>query len=67
VNGQFTLGINARTRLVLDVFNLFDQKGSDIEYFYMSRLPGESGQGIADVHSHPALPRSLRLGLQLGF
>ena len=30
--------------LALDVFNLFDRKASDIDYFYASRLPGEAGR-----------------------
>ena len=66
VNGQIGLAINPRTRLVLDAFNLFDPQVSDIEYFYTSRLPGEPAEGVAGVHSHPALPRSVRLGLQIG-
>ena len=40
---------------------------SDIDYFYVSRLPGEPAAGIADVHTHPALPRTVRVGLQLSF
>ncbi len=28
--------------LALEVFNLFDEKASDIDYFYESRLPGEA-------------------------
>jgi hypothetical protein len=54
-------------RLFADVFNLFDSEASDIDYFYPSRLPGERAEGIADIHLHPALPRSFRVGLQLGF
>jgi hypothetical protein len=53
--------------VVLDVFNIFDAKVSDIDYFYTSRLPGEPSGGVADVHSHPALPRSARVGLHLSF
>lgn len=44
----------------LDVFNLFDSKDRDIEYFYASRLPGESLAGIEDIHFHPLEPRSVR-------
>jgi hypothetical protein len=40
---------------------------SDVDYFYASRLPGEPSQGIGDVHTHPVLPRAVRLGLQLAF
>jgi hypothetical protein len=52
---------------VLELFNIFDADVSDIDYFYASRLPGEPVDGIEDVHTHPALPRSARLGLQLSF
>jgi len=54
-------------KLVLDVFNLFDAKDSDIDYFYASRLPGEPLEGINDIHLHPTLPRTARLNLVLGF
>jgi hypothetical protein len=54
-------------RLVLDGFNLFNAAVSDIDYFDRSRLPGEPLDGIAGVHTHPALPRTVRLGLQVSF
>ncbi len=54
-------------RVVLDVFNVFNVKQSDIDYFYTSRLPGEPESGVEDVHSHPTLPRAARLGVQLSF
>ena len=44
----------------LDIFNLFDTKASQIDYFYTSRLPGEPADGIADRHFHPAEPFALR-------
>ena len=56
-----------RTRLVLDVFNLLDAEASDIDYYYQSRLPGEPGEGVADFHFHPTLPRTARLSLQVAF
>lgn len=59
--------IAPRTRLVLDVFNLFDRKASDIDYYYRSRLPGEPADGVDDVHLHPVEPRTARLTLQHGF
>ncbi len=54
-------------RVALDVFNLFDRKASDIDYFYASRLKGEPAEGINDVHSHPVEPRSVRLTLTTNF
>ncbi len=54
------------SELTVDVFNLFDRKLNDIEYFYPSQLPGEAAP-VADKHIHPAEPRTLRLSLRLGF
>ena len=54
------------SELTLDVFNLFDRKVNDIEYFYESRLPGEAVP-VADRHVHAAEPRTLRLTLRMGF
>lgn len=56
--------LGAKAELTLDVFNLFDRRVNDIEYFYESRLRGEAGP-VADKHVHPAEPRSLRLTLRL--
>ena len=54
-------------RLALDVFNLFDRKASDIDYYYTSRLQGEPAAGVDDVHFHPVEPRSFRLSLSATF
>lgn len=50
-------------RVSLDGFNLLDEKVSDIDYFYASRLPGES-EPVEDVHFHPAESRTVRLVLE---
>ena len=54
-------------KVALDVFNLFNRRASDIDYFYTSRLPGEAAAGVADLHSHPAEPRSVRLTVAMSF
>ena len=59
--------ITPEVRVALDVFNLFDRKASDIDYFYASRLKGEPGEGVNDVHSHPVEPRSVRVTLTANF
>ena len=59
--------LNAGTRLALDVFNLFDRKASDIDYYYASRLKGEPAEGVNDAHFHPVEPRSVRLTLTSSF
>jgi len=66
-NAELGYHVNRRTRIVGEVFNLFDARGADIDYFYASRRPGEPAEGIEDVHTHPALPRSVRVGLQVTF
>jgi outer membrane receptor protein involved in Fe transport len=66
-NGEVGYRFSSKARLVLEVFNLFDAEVSDIDYFYTSRLLGEPEDGVEDTHTHPALPRSARLGLQFSF
>ena len=53
--------------LALDVLNLSNRQSSDIAYFYTSRLPGEPAAGVADMHLHPALPRTWRLTARLDY
>ena len=50
-------------KLQLDVLNLFNAQTNQIEYYYLSRLPGEPIGGVADRHIHPAEPRAIRLTL----
>ena len=66
-NGEVGYGVTPRARLTLEVFNLFDSKVSDIDYFYTSRLPGEPAEGVDDIHTHPAIPRTARVTLQVSF
>jgi hypothetical protein len=66
-NGALGYRFSTRARLVMEVFNLFDARVSDIDYFYTSRLMGEPAGGVNDIHTHPALPRTARLGLELSF
>ena len=54
------------TQLALDVYNLFDRKVNDIEYWYDSQLPGEVAP-FADRHLHPAEPRTFRVSLSHRF
>jgi TonB dependent receptor-like, beta-barrel/TonB-dependent Receptor Plug Domain len=66
-NGDLGYRISSRARLALEFFNIFNADASDIDYFYASRLPGEPDTGVDDLHTHPALPRSLRVGLEWFF
>ncbi len=71
VRSQSSLIFNARAgykfdnglRIQLDVLNLFNAKTNQIEYYYLSRLPGEPIDGVADRHIHPAEPLAVRLTL----
>lgn len=60
VNGRLGYGFANGLSLALEVFNLFNEQASDIDYFYESRLPGEV-EPVEDVHFHPAEKRSARL------
>ncbi|WP_075791269.1 TonB-dependent receptor [Massilia putida] len=63
VNLRAGYRLRRNTSLSLDIFNLFDKKASDIDYYYQSRLTGEGPDGVNDIHFHPVEPRSLRLTL----
>jgi hypothetical protein len=71
LRSQASLIFNARAgykfdngfRLQLDVLNLFNAKTNQIEYYYLSRLPGEPIGGVADRQVHPAEPLAVRLTL----
>jgi hypothetical protein len=71
VRSQQSLIFNARAgykfdnglRLQLDILNLFNAQTNQIEYFYVSRLPGEPLDGVADRHVHPVEPLAVRLTL----
>ena len=75
VRSQSSLIFNARAgyrfdnglRLQLDVLNLFNANTNQIEYYYLSRLPGEPIDGVADRHVHPAEPLAVRLTLAARF
>ena len=53
-------------RIAFDVFNLLDANASDIDYYYASRLGGEPEGGLNDVHTHPTIPRTLRVNFIVG-
>ena len=67
VDAQVGYEIAARTRVRLDVFNLFNARTNDITYYYASRLPGEPASGVDDFHVHPGEKRSFRVTLSYAF
>jgi hypothetical protein len=66
-NGEIGYRLSRKARLVLEGYNLFDSTVADIDYFYASRLPGEPDGGVEDIHTHPAIPRTARISLQVSF
>jgi outer membrane receptor protein involved in Fe transport len=66
VNLQVGYQVARRLRVTADVFNLFNAKMSDIDYYFASRLPGEPLGGVEDIHFHPAVPRTVRVSLVVG-
>ena len=67
INGEVGYQVMKNVRLNVEVFNLFDAEVSDIDYYFTSRLPGEPLAGVDDIHFHPAVPRTVRAGLVIGF
>lgn len=67
LNIQTGYAMSANVKAVLDVFNVFNARRSDIDAFYTSRLPGEPEGGVDDIHFHPTLPRAARFGIQVTF
>ena len=70
VNLQAGYAFNNKWKLTVDVFNLLDRRASDVEYYYESRLRGETinpdptlNGGYNDIHLHPAEPVSFRVAL----
>jgi len=62
VNLRIGYKLAPRTRVMLDIFNLFNREASDIDYFYASQLRSE-GSPVDGITFHPAEPRSLRVAL----
>ncbi|MFT3804434.1 MAG: TonB-dependent receptor [Burkholderiaceae bacterium] len=65
-NARVGYAIDRDTRVSLDVFNLFDRRAADSDYYYASRLRGESA-AVDDIHYHPVEPRTARLTLTRRF
>jgi hypothetical protein len=65
LTGGYRLARNVR--LNLEIFNVFNSADADVDYYYVSRLPGEPLDGFADLHTHPTIPRTARLSIHVGF
>jgi outer membrane receptor protein involved in Fe transport len=67
INLQGGYEIAKNVKLSVDLFNVLNAQVSDIDYYFASRLPGEPLEGVKDIHFHPAVPRTARVGLVIGF
>ena len=56
-----------KLRVNASLYNLLNAEASDIDYYFASRLPGEPLTGVDDIHVHPAVPRTLRVSMIVGF
>ncbi|HEY1304344.1 MAG TPA: TonB-dependent receptor [Vicinamibacterales bacterium] len=56
-----------KLRVNASIYNLLNTEASDIDYYFTSRLPGEPLSGVDDIHVHPAVPRTLRVSMIVGF
>jgi len=66
LNARAGWRLDKRVEFTLDVLNLLEREVNDIEYYYESRLAGESAP-VADRHFHPAEPRTIRLSVRVNF
>ncbi len=67
VNAQVGYKLSETWSTAVDVFNIFDSRDNEIDYFYTSRLRGEPAEGVDDIHFHPAEPRQLRVSVTARF
>ncbi len=66
VNAKLGYAITKDVKLTMEVLNLFNRDVSDVDYYYQSQLKGETAP-VNDIHTHPAEPRALRVGLNVKF
>lgn len=61
IRTAYRLGHNYK--IGLDVFNVFDTRAYDIEYYYTYRLPGQPASGVNGITMHPMQPTSIMVTL----
>ncbi len=64
LRAALTLG---RVELTAELLNALDSKAHDIDYFYVTRLPGEPADGVEGYNSRIAEPRQVRIGARMTF
>jgi hypothetical protein len=60
LNGRLGYKIGKNVQVELEAFNLTNRRDSAIDYFYASRLKGET-EAHTDIHFHPIESRSVRV------
>ena len=60
-DGRYTFGDNWNVGLGL--YNILGVRANAADFWYIDRLRGEPADGVADVHSHPLEPRTVRITL----
>ena len=50
-----------------ELLNVFNSKRDDIDYYYVTRLPGEPAEGIEGLNSRIVEPRQVRIGITKRF
>ena len=66
LNARLAYALTPAVKVSLQILNLLDRRVSDIDYYYTSRLASEPA-AVADIHTHPAEPRTLRVGVAMRF
>ncbi len=66
VGAQLAGKLDRRTRLTVDVFNVFDQRGGPVDYFTTARIPSYRGS-LDGYLFHPGEGRGLRITVSRGF
>lgn len=66
VNGRLAYRLG-RYELAAELLNVLNSRDSEINYYYLSRLPGEPADGVNDIHLKTIEPRELRVTGTLRF
>ena len=67
VNARLTHSLSKTTRLTFDVFNIFDRRVDDLDYFQASRLRATATGPAQNYLFHPGEPRGFRILLRKTF
>lgn len=67
LNGQVGYKFGKKIQVMIQAFNLLNSHDHAIDYYYTSRLHGESAEGVDDTHYHPIETRSFRASILASF